>query len=171
MIFLTVGTYPMQFDRCIRLIDEFVGNESSGLELFAQIGCSSYEPKNFPWARMMEKAEFDHVFQRADAVIAHAGMGSITMALDLDKPMLVIPRLEEFGEHVNDHQLGTALKFGSLGHVLVAHGADDLPDKVSRLWEFKPAPRKHSAASVAERVALFINQILGPQSTFDDRKI
>ena len=51
----------------------------------------------------------------ADAIIAHAGMGTILTALEMGKPLLVMPRRAELGEHRNDHQLATAMRFADLG--------------------------------------------------------
>jgi UDP-N-acetylglucosamine transferase subunit ALG13 len=41
----------------------------------------------------------------ADLVVAHAGIGSALMALDCGRAPLLLPRLERFGEHVDDHQV------------------------------------------------------------------
>jgi len=53
-------------------------------------------------------------------VIAHCGMGSILSALSLGKPILVMPRSAEQGEHRNDHQFATAQRFSDQPGVTVA---------------------------------------------------
>jgi UDP-N-acetylglucosamine transferase subunit ALG13 len=157
MIFLTLGTYPMPFDRLLKAIDELAAVELKEVEIFAQIGFCSYEPKNIQFKRMMTKEVFDEIFKKSDGLIAHAGMGSIVMALDYNKPILVMPRLKKHAEHVNDHQLGTAQKFEELGHVLVAYEECNLLEKIGLLEGFRPAPRTNSAEKVAERIGAFIN--------------
>ena len=42
----------------------------------------------------LEKAAFDERLGQADRIISHAGMGTIAMALESRKPVLVMPRLE-----------------------------------------------------------------------------
>jgi len=81
------------------------------------------------------------------------------MALSHNKPLLVMPRLKRYGEHVNDHQLGTARKFEELGHVLAAYTEDELPDKIQQLPNFVPVPRENQAHLVAERIARFLKEM------------
>jgi UDP-N-acetylglucosamine transferase subunit ALG13 len=158
MIFLTVGTlFP--FDRLVRAIDAAAGDDLITDEIFAQIGESSYKPRNFESVPSLEKGLFDKYFTEASFVISHAGMGTIIMALSHNKPLLVMPRLKRFKEHVNNHQVGTARKFAELGHVLVAYDAADLPDCISKLKGFVPKERKANPDAVADRIIDFLNTL------------
>ncbi|MBN1764011.1 MAG: hypothetical protein JW860_02035 [Sedimentisphaerales bacterium] len=159
MILLTLGTYPMQFNRMIQAIDEMAINELKGEEIFAQIGFCDYEPRNIKYAKVLDKQEYDDLFARSTALIGHAGMGTIIMALDHNKPLLVMPRLKKHGEHVNDHQLGTAKKFEQLGHILVAYSTDELPHKIEQLHSFIPRPRDNQVRLVAERIRDFLESL------------
>ncbi len=49
----------------------------------------------------------------ADAVVCHAGSGTLRDALKLGHTPVVVPRLAKFGEHVNDHQLELVEALGS----------------------------------------------------------
>lgn len=69
-------------------------------------------------------------------------MDRITMILDHDKPLLVMPRLRKYGEVVNDHQLTIARRFEELGHLLVAYQEEDLPRKAGELKHFVPKKRE-----------------------------
>ena len=88
MIFLTVGT-QFPFDRLVKAVDEAADKEVFDERIFAQIGTSSYSPRNFEAVPSPEKTLFDGHFQMADSIISHAGMGTITMALESRKPLLV----------------------------------------------------------------------------------
>ena len=118
MIFVTVGT-QLPFDRMVRTIDQWAGARSYG-EVFAQIGPAKYRPKNIPWAEFLDADECRRKIEQADVVVAHAGMGSILTALELGKPIVIMPRLSALGEHRNDHQLATAKRFLAQGRVIVA---------------------------------------------------
>ena len=107
----------------------------------------------------MEKGVFDRVFAEADALIGHAGMGTITMALEHRKPLLVMPRLAKYKEHVNDHQVGTAVEFERMGHVLAAYDVKDLPFKIKQLKFFVPALRVSRANEVAQFISEFLNML------------
>ncbi len=157
MILLTMGTYPLAFDRMIRAVDELVCRGLVQEEIFAQIGFSKYIPQHLKYERIMDKDVFDRCLKTASALIGHAGMGTITLALENDKPLLVMPRMKKYGEHVNDHQLHTARKFEQLGHILAAYDVDELPEKIRQLKDFKPAPRVSQAEKVARRIAEFLD--------------
>jgi len=161
VIFLTVGTYPLPFDRLIEAVDILKHKNVIVDEIFAQIGHSNYTPKYFTYARMMEKEAFDESLAAASALIGHAGMGTITLALEYMKPLLIMPRLKRYGEHVNDHQLGTARKFEELGHVLSAYKVEELSGKINELKFFIPAPRVSQAAQVADRIKFFLKECTG----------
>lgn len=158
MIFLTVGT-QFPFDRLVRAVDHAIGCGGVNEEVFAQIGESSYRPRNFEAVSYLEKDVFDGHMSEASSIISHAGMGAIAAALDNRKPLLVMPRLKRYGEVVNDHQVAIARKFERLGHLLVAYSEDDVPERITALRHFVPVERKKCAAAVVQRVADFIGQL------------
>lgn len=158
MIFLTVGT-QFPFDRLVRAVDDIIGEGLISETVFGQIGQNACEPRNFEAVARMEKAEFDKHLTQASAIIGHAGMGTISMALNHHKPLLAMPRLKKYGEVVNDHQLDIARKFSQLGHILAAYGVEDLPQGVRRLADFVPKQRRPAAQAVADRVRRFLSGV------------
>lgn len=158
MIFLTVGT-QFPFDRLVKAVDEVVGDNRFNGQIFAQVGTTSYRPKNFEAASELEKTLFDKYFSEADGIISHAGMGTITMAREKGKPLLVMPRLRKYGEVVNDHQLDIACRFEKLGYLLVAHSKEDLPEKMQQLKTFVPRERETQPEAVSERIAQFLKAL------------
>jgi len=158
VIFLTVGT-QFPFDRLVKAVDETVGKNRWGGQVLAQVGVGAYCPKNFEAVPSLEKTLFDKHFAEADSIISHAGMGTITMALESRKPLLVMPRLKRHGEVVNDHQLAIARKFEELGYLLVAYEAEDLPAKMEELKSFVPQCRQPRAEVVAARISTFLNEL------------
>lgn len=156
MIFLTVGTI-LPFDRLVRAVDEAVGRGLIRDEVFAQIGQTKTVPRHIESTDVLDKDTFGEKIERASSIISHAGMGSITMALTNNKPLLVMPRLKRFGEHVNDHQLGTAKKFEELGCVVVAYSEEELPEKVRQLENFVPKQRTATPEAVAQRISEYLN--------------
>ncbi|MHC4113869.1 MAG: glycosyltransferase [Planctomycetota bacterium] len=158
MIFLTVGT-QFPFDRLVKAVDHAVEAGLVAGQIVGQIGRTKYRPGSFPAVQLMEKQTFDGYVSRASAIISHAGMGTIEMALELGKPLLAMPRRKEFGEVVNNHQFEIAEKFEELGHILVAYHEDDLVEKTRELSTFMPKVRKHDAEAVIERIAGFLSSI------------
>jgi UDP-N-acetylglucosamine transferase subunit ALG13 len=158
MIFLTVGT-QFPFDRLVKAVDKAAGTNGFDEQIVAQIGDSFYCPENFEATPSVEKAVFDQHFNKADSIISHAGMGTITMALDHRKPLLVMPRLKKYGEVVNDHQLAIAKKFEQLGYLLVAYRVEDVPIKMKQLKSFVPQERQPCPDIVAARISTFLNEL------------
>jgi len=158
MIFLTVGTlFP--FTRLVKAVDDAVANLSIKEKVFAQIGDDSYLPRNIEYVRSLEKFDYDRCIHEASALISHAGMGSISLALSLNKPLLVMPRMRSRNEHVNNHQVDTARRFESLGHVLVAYDAAELPERMTRLHSFKPKVRETQVDDVANRLYRYFEML------------
>jgi len=158
MIFITVGT-QFPFDRLVKAVDELIGQNGFKQKVFAQIGNSSYQPHNFEYVKSLEKSEFDHIVQKALSIISHAGIGSINIALNYHKPLLVMPRQKKYGEVVNDHQVAIARKFERLGHMLVAYDVKQLPTKIEQLKTFMPCKRAAQPQAVADRIARFLNEL------------
>lgn len=124
MIFLTVGSrYP--FDRLVRLVDEWAAI-NKGVEVFAQIGDSSFQPKNFSYVKYLSVSDFRSRVAGCDFLVSHAGMGGILSASDYKKKIVVYPRLAEYGEVVNDHQMDTLKMVSHLSFVLPAHSKEEL---------------------------------------------
>lgn len=118
MIFATVGT-QLPFDRLIRAIDEWAASRTCP-QVFAQIGPSEFTPRHLQYAQFIDAAEFRIRVQQAQVVVAHAGMGSIITALELGKPIVVMPRRADLGEHRNDHQLQMVRSYLVNPHIRVA---------------------------------------------------
>jgi UDP-N-acetylglucosamine transferase subunit ALG13 len=160
MILLTVGT-QFPFDRLVAAIDRLFDEGVMYEDVFGQIGDSVYKPRNFEAVASLEKKAFDDRFRGASAIISHAGMGVITMALDHGKSLLVMPRQRKYREVVNDHQVALADKFEALGHILVAHDETQLKAKVEQLRSFVPRPRKADPDVVARRISRFLEVLDG----------
>lgn len=159
MIFVTVGSmFP--FDRLIRAIDELAGAGKLQDDVLAQIGDGRFVPIHIRYRRFMNRPEYELAIGESSSMVAHAGMGTIEMALAAGKPLLVVPRSGRLGEHVNDHQVATAEKFEHLGHVLAAYDVDSIPAALDRLATFVPTPRSADRHGLALRIGRFIDDVL-----------
>ena len=128
MIFVTVGS-STPFDRLIAAVDGWAGIRCH-TDVIAQIGNSQYKPKYIQVVSSLEPTEFRNRVENAKFVVAHAGMGSIITALELGKPIIIMPRREHLQETRNDHQFATANQFMNRSGVLVALDEYQLPEKL-----------------------------------------
>jgi UDP-N-acetylglucosamine transferase subunit ALG13 len=124
MIFATVGT-QLPFDRLIRELDGWA-ERNPQVDVLGQIGLSSYKPCHMRWARMLPEKRFRECLRTCDAVVAHAGMGTIISGLEYGKRVIVMPRRADHGEHRNDHQVATASRLCHLQGLEVVHSERDL---------------------------------------------
>lgn len=112
MIFLTVGT-QLPFDRLVEMVDRLCATHPE-FEVFGQIGAGSYRPAHFSHTPFLSAADARRHCEMAELIIAHVGVGSIFTALELGKPILMMPRLARHGEHRDDHQEQTLRHFASI---------------------------------------------------------
>lgn len=124
MILVTVGT-QLAFDRLVKAVDEWIG-QNPGERAFAQIGPADFKPSHMESRDFVPPDQANSLFQEADLIVSHAGMGSILTALKYRKPILIMPRKAGLGEHRNDHQLATAKWLGGKPGVTVAWEVEDI---------------------------------------------
>ena len=119
MIFVTVGD-QLPFDRLVQEVDKWAANNRD-IEIVAQIGSTKYQPANMSYYQKIEPRQYKKLFKDADCIVAHAGMGTIISSFEYGKPMIVMPRRAEKGEHRNDHQLVTVKQLHRYGHIKVVY--------------------------------------------------
>lgn len=108
MIFVTVGTHEQPFNRLVEEVDRLKKEGVITDEVFIQTGFSTYEPQYCDWKKLISYSEMDNYMTRSDIIITHGGPATFMGAIAKGKKPIVVPRLEKFGEHVNDHQLDFA---------------------------------------------------------------
>jgi UDP-N-acetylglucosamine transferase subunit ALG13 len=124
VIFVTIGSmFP--FDRLIRVMDNWAA-EAGERDVFAQIGDGAYVPRYMRHVRRLSQADFTTSVAKAELVVAHAGMGTVITAGRLGRPLVLLPRIEAWGEHTTDHQIATANWLRSKPGLFVADTDADL---------------------------------------------
>ena len=133
MIFVSLGTQDKPFNRIIdyilKLKEEI--KELEDIEIVFQIGqtklseeeknkieklnektnekkvsekIKNKEEKNITVFNMLKPEEMKKYIINSSIVITHAGVGTIMECIENNKDIIVLPRKEENGEHVNNHQ-------------------------------------------------------------------
>lgn len=129
MILLTVGT-QLAFDRLVQILDAIA--PSLGEPVFGQIGNSRYAPTNFEAVPRLTDHDFQAMLKSARAIVAHAGIGTVLRARQLNKPLIVFPRRAALREHRNDHQLATCAQLEGMAGVYVALDQHQLGHTIAR---------------------------------------
>lgn len=130
MIFVTIGSmFP--FDRLIRDMDDWT-MAMGRTDVVAQIGNGSYEPENMNFERYFSQEKFAANMKNAELIVAHAGMGSVITAGRAGRPIVLLPRIKEWGEHTTNHQLATANWLRDKPGVFVADTDADLSGTIEK---------------------------------------
>lgn len=168
LIFLTVGTWRVGYDRLVKAVDELLGSGVITEEVIAQTGHSSYKPKHMTVVEFCSPQEFRKLISEAELVISHAGMGTIIETVQLRKPLIVVPRRRSLGEVDNDHQFTTAKQLESEGKVLVAYEVSELPAKLKQAKTFVPT-QGESSQKILHAVKEVIDGIAAKKRVFLNR--
>lgn len=146
MIFATVGT-QLPFDRLVSTLDMWASQNPSE-QGFVQLGQGKYCPNYLEWARTVSIEVFRSKLKLCDLVVAHAGMGTIISAIELGKPVIVMPRRAELGEHRNDHQLATAERLRHLRGLKIANDHEELAQLLDQFGAATRMPKLSVAPSL-----------------------
>lgn len=157
MIFVTLGTQKFQMNRLVKAIDELSEKNVVPDEFFIQTGASTYKPKHCKYVDFMDSKEYAKKIQECDLLITHAGVGTIITGKNANKPVIVVPRLSEFGEHVDDHQREIAEAFSNKKCVLSCENVEELLNYIekSKTFDFKPYEVK--GGNVEDIILKFMN--------------
>ncbi|QSR26780.1 glycosyl transferase family 28 [Nocardioides aromaticivorans] len=123
LVAVVVGTDHHPFDR---LVGWAARLHAEGRYRFHVQHGSTPLPEGLPGSGMLDSTELVSLLDCADAVVTHAGPGSIMDARDRGHVPVVVPRDPRLGEHVDDHQLRFARFLGARGVVTTAHDIDQL---------------------------------------------
>lgn len=113
--FITLGNASQSF---IRLLDCCVHIQHLlPTPIIVQHGNTIFRNPQFECHEYISPDLFMHIMRASKLVIAHAGAGSIINSIRLGKKPIVMPRLKENLEHVNNHQLELAQRLSQDGYV------------------------------------------------------
>ncbi len=124
MIFVTVGMTSWDFSRLIKEMDRIAGKTDE--EVVMQISHAKYTPKNARYFRFTSDEEIKHLYERARVIVSHASAGPVIAAKHHNKPVVVVPRRQIYGEHIDDHQIRIAREFEREGKVIVVYDINNL---------------------------------------------
>lgn len=126
-IFVMVGMHFSGFERLIKEIDRIALNKN--VHFIAQIGHSSYEPEHAEFFRFLDSAnEIEDLILNSCLLVTHGGI-SVIEGLIHGIPTVAVPRLRQYGEAMNDHQLWFAKRLAD----------DDLVTVVTEIGELETA--------------------------------
>jgi UDP-N-acetylglucosamine transferase subunit ALG13 len=111
-IFVSLGTMsPFRFDR---LIDQLLPCLERDDDITWQLGCTTRIGLPGKSLEIISNNDFLNFALLADVVVCHGGVGSLLDLVTHGVRPIVIPRLVELGEHVDNHQVELTRYFSEL---------------------------------------------------------
>ena len=159
MILVLLGTQHNEFTRLLQEIDECIKSKKIDEEVIVQAGFTKYESKKMRIFDMIPKLDLDEFVERADLVITHGGVGSIIMALNKNKKVIAVPRLHEYGEHVNDRQRQIIKVFSEKGYLIGLQNVEDMPEALKDIKTFVPKKYENNNHEMLNYIENFIANI------------
>lgn len=156
MIFVTLGSQKFQFNRLLIEIDKLVEEKKISEEVFAQIGYSDYKPRNYKYKNFLDRDDFSNIMSKCDKVITHGGTGAIISAVKKGKKVLAVPRLEKYGEHVDNHQIQIVEEFAKQKLIISSININNLSDALSKIEECKLNKYISNTKSIINNIENFI---------------
>lgn len=138
MILVVLGTQDKPFTRLLDTIQNQIKKGNIKDKVIVQAGCTKYESSDMEIFDLIPTDEFNKLIKDADLIITHGGVGSILEGVKNNKVILAAPRLEKFGEHVNDHQIQIVDEFSKMGYIIPLKDFNKLDKLLIKAKKFKP---------------------------------
>ena len=157
MILVLLGTQNNSFVRLLSAIQDNIDKKIIRDKVIVQAGFTKFESRDMEIFSLIDKDRLSELQDEADLIITHGGVGSIISSLKKGKKVIVVPRLKKYGEHVNNHQLQIARRFGEDGYVKYVINLKNLAKTISKLDKFEPKKYETVDSNVVSIVENFID--------------
>lgn len=148
MIFVTVGMHRQPFDRLIRKMDEL--STLLTQEVIMQIGHAKYVPKTASYFRFATGKEIEDLIKRASLVITHGGL-TLVEIFRYRRTVIAVPRLRQYGEHIDDHQLELVRAMESRGFLKAVYDIDNLFNIIGEADGYLPEIKNGNLGAAVKR--------------------
>ena len=150
MIFASLGTMDMPFERMAKAVDNFASTTDE--EVIVQTGHTDYNYVHAKSFQFCTKPEMQDYIKKATILIFQGGWGAISEAMEQHKRIVVIPRYDKT-EHIHD-QFQLIRKLDEIGCVIGVFDEKDLPMAVekARNFEFKQIKKGNAQIIIEQKL-------------------
>ena len=158
MILVTIGTQNQSFKRLFNYINELNIDE----KIIVQGGKSKYffTNPNVEFYDFFCQEDMNIKIEEARIIIVHGGGGTIFKALEKGKKVIVVPRLREFKEHINDHQLEVTKYLVENNYALMALTKEELDNDLKIIDNHKFSKYRNNKENFTLDMEKEINSLL-----------
>ena len=138
MILVILGTQDKSFKRLLDEIQKLINNGIIKEEVVVQAGFTKYESSDMKIFDYISKDDLIKYIKMSNLMIVHGGVGTIMDGLKNNKKIIAIPRLKEYKEHVNDHQIEIVEEFDKRGLIIGVNKENEIEEAIKKSIKFKP---------------------------------
>lgn len=156
MILVLLGTQNNSFYRLLEEINRLIEKGIIKDKVVVQAGHTKYESEYMEILDFIPGEKLEELEEKADLIITHGGVGSILQSITKNKKVIAIPRLHQYGEHVNDHQKQIVETFHEKGYIIGIQTVKELEEAVAKIKEFEPKKYQQDNSKMLKIIEEFI---------------
>lgn len=158
MVLILLGTQNNSFHRLLEEIEKNIKDGIIKEEVIVQAGYTKFESKNMKIFGLIPKEELEKLQSQASLIITHGGVGSIITSIRKKKKVIAVPRIHEYGEHVNNHQMEIVKNFNEQGYIIGIEKVEDLKQAIIKSEEFIPKTYTINNKLILKTIEEFIDK-------------
>ena len=133
MILVLLGTQNNSFHRLLEEIEKNITEGTIKEEVIVQAGYTKYKSHKMRIIDLISREELEKLQDEANLIITHGGVGSIISSIRKEKKVIAVPRLHEYGEHVNNHQIDIIKRFREEEYIIGIETVEQLKDALKKV--------------------------------------
>lgn len=139
-IFIPLGTQKFQFNRLVKAMNELVRKGVYKPEEIVMQSAIYEETPLFTHYKLISLEYFNELINKAELIITHSGVNSIITCMSLEKPLIIVPRQKQYGEHVDNHQQEIAEVMKLKYNVIIVDNLEMIEEviKIALYHKYKP---------------------------------
>ena len=159
MILVLLGTQNNSFHRLLEEIEKNIKDGTIKEEVIVQAGYTKFQSYKMRIVDLISKEQLEQFQYEANLIITHGGVGSIVSSLKRGKKVIAVPRMHEYGEHVNNHQKEIVKDFNDKGYLIGIDKVEDLKQALIKVKDFEPKKYQPNNEKMLKIIEEFIDKI------------
>lgn len=159
MILVMLGTQNNSFHRLLEEIEKLIKSGKIKEKVIVQAGYTKYQSSNMEIFNLIPQKQLEEYQKEANLIITHGGVGSIISSLKMGKKVIAVPRLHQYGEHVNDHQKQIVENFDEEGYIIGIKDVSELEKAIEKSEKFKPKKYEGNNKKMLSIIENFIDNL------------
>ena len=159
MIVVLLGTQNNSFYRLLEEIEKNIKDGTIKEEVIVQAGYTKFQSDKMRIIDLISKEQLEQFQDEADLIITHGGVGSIISSIEKGKKVIAVPRMHEYGEHVNNHQIEIVKDFNDKGYIIGIEKVEDLKQAIIKAKKFEPNKYQPNNEKMLKIIENFIDKI------------